>query len=348
MTKQTQGGSKKGRFKDVKLLVADYDQNIRMLIKQVLENFGFRDITIVRNGEEARRALMRQPVDLLISEWVMEPMGGIELLDFIRLSKDSPCRDLPVIFLTGKAEEHDVIFARNKGVTEFVVKPFTASTLSHRIIQVVDNPRSFVMSKNFVGPDRRRGRANPDKECNRINPEEMSKTAKYLGDKVIYEVQGERVVISNPNENLKKMIGGDVSAEFILDEEVVKAAQEVILAKASEFAGWVRIDLKSLDEAYRLLEKSPNDRGILDDIAGTALTVKSQSGMFGYDLATQVAKTFYNFLSLRPEVNDIGLLVIRKHIDLLFVIFHQEITGSGEKIGEEALDMLNALIKKAS
>lgn len=141
---------------NIKVLVADDDRRIAHIIRQVLESLGFKHIHIARDGEKALQILQNEPVDMIITDWQMAPMDGMSLVKYLRTAEDSPNRFMPIIMLTGNAEREHVEMARDIGVTEFVVKPFSAKTLCDRIVLLIDNPRSFIMSKKFVGPDRRR------------------------------------------------------------------------------------------------------------------------------------------------------------------------------------------------
>ena len=145
----------------IKVLIADDDRRISMIIRQVLESLGFKDISVARDGENALNILSGDRVDMLITDWQMAPMDGISLVRHLRTSEDSPNRFMPIIMMTGNAEREHVELARDIGVTEFVVKPFSAKTLCDRIVLLIDNPRSFIMSKRFIGPDRRRRIAGP-------------------------------------------------------------------------------------------------------------------------------------------------------------------------------------------
>lgn len=146
---------------NIRVLIADDDKRIALIVRQVLENLGFKEIHMARDGEKALSILTADGVDMLITDWQMAPMDGISLVKYLRTSEDSPNRFIPIIMLTGNAEREHVELARDAGVTEFVVKPFSARTLCDRIILLIDNPRSFVMNKRFVGPDRRRRNATP-------------------------------------------------------------------------------------------------------------------------------------------------------------------------------------------
>ena len=91
----------------------------------------------------------------------MEPGDGFDLVDMIRNEPDSPNRYLPVIMLTGHSEKERVEMARDHGVTEFLVKPVTPKDLLARVLAIIENPRPFVRSTDYFGPDRRR-RESPD------------------------------------------------------------------------------------------------------------------------------------------------------------------------------------------
>ncbi len=143
-------------LKRIDILIADPDARIRSLVCDVLESCGFSNIMQTSNGEEALEKLQSKNVDLLITDWRMAPVNGIQLIDYLRTHKDSPSPYLPIIMLTGRAEHKDVSAARDIGVTEFLVKPFTAKALYERLIMVIENPRSFIISNEYLGPDRRR------------------------------------------------------------------------------------------------------------------------------------------------------------------------------------------------
>jgi len=335
------------RLRHINVLVADEDERIGKLVYHVLHSFGFREVHIVTSPADAVRVLKKAPIDFVITEWPMQLQDNEDLIHFIRTSEESPKRDVPIIVLTGRAERPDVLRARDSGTTEFVVKPFTAKTLSHRIIQIIDNPRQFVTTTNFVGPDRRRARATgPNAADNRMPAREMEKHAVVVGNDTIYNIHGQKVIISKPNEILKDAIGRDVSAEFLLDEEAVKKAQEVIFEMRHDYMEWVAIDLSRLEFASKELSKRPDDSKQRATLAEVAFAIKSQAGTFGYNLASAVAKQLHDYVQSLRTVDPAALTVIKKHSDTLLVIFHQEIQGTGEKLGEEVLVGLKMLIDK--
>jgi len=150
-----------GNLAKVGVLIADGDRRIAMVVREVLESLGFAAIHLAHDGGEAIQIMNKERIDMLITDWRMAPMDGISLVKYLRTDKDSPNRFVPIIMLTGYVGKEHVEIARDVGVTEFVVKPFSAKTLCDRIVLLIDNPRGFVMNKNFVGPDRRRRQVLP-------------------------------------------------------------------------------------------------------------------------------------------------------------------------------------------
>ena len=140
----------------ITVLVMDDDVQMNKVVRDMLDAIGFEKIHTARDGASAIKLLQQKPIDMVLTDWRMEPMDGINFTKFIRTSPDSPNRYLPIIMMTGQGEKEDVELARDTGVNEFLVKPFTVKSLMERIITVIENPRNFVMAKSFKGPDRRR------------------------------------------------------------------------------------------------------------------------------------------------------------------------------------------------
>lgn len=139
------------------ILMAENDPDLSFLIRQVLISLGFKNVTVATDGREALdKALGRQEYDIILTDWEMQPMSGIDFVHHLRTLVPPPNRYAPVIMLTGRTSLEDVKRARDAGVTEFLAKPFTASDLLRRIQAVVKSPRQFIIADEFSGPDRRR------------------------------------------------------------------------------------------------------------------------------------------------------------------------------------------------
>jgi len=145
----------------LKVLVVDDNSNVQRLIGDVLRAGGVGQVETANDGVHARAMLARWDPHVVFSDWNMPVMGGLELTRSIRQAAVRPDRripnpQVPVILVTGSRSEADVQMARKAGVNEFVIKPFTPAGLLSRIQLVLTKPRPFIISEDYIGPDRRR------------------------------------------------------------------------------------------------------------------------------------------------------------------------------------------------
>lgn len=126
------------------------------LLRDVLQVMGFGQIIVVVEGSAALKELAASDFDLIFCDWRMKGMNGLEFTKTVRaLSNTNKCYT-PIIMLTGYAKQEDVEIARDAGVTEYMIKPFGIKSLCSKIKSIVENPRSFVITNSYKGPDRRR------------------------------------------------------------------------------------------------------------------------------------------------------------------------------------------------
>lgn len=149
------------KFGKLSVLVVEDTGPMLKLIVSVLESLGVGQVYSAPNGERGFETFRRVNPDIVISDWHMEPMSGIDLTREIRTHPYSPNRTAPVILITGYNAMSRVSEARDAGVTEFLIKPFSANDLARRLAHVINRPRDFVDYHAYFGPDRRR-RSMPD------------------------------------------------------------------------------------------------------------------------------------------------------------------------------------------
>ena len=137
-------------------LIIDDNASMRAIIRNILKELKVESIREAQDGGEALNLLKEIQFDMIISDWNMKPMNGLQFVRSIRLSKDNPNRYVPVIMVTAYTELGQVVTARDAGITEFLAKPVSARSLFSRIKAVIENHRQFVRSQNFFGTDRRR------------------------------------------------------------------------------------------------------------------------------------------------------------------------------------------------
>ncbi len=142
-------------LKPISFLIVDDRPYMRRVIKGILETLGCKRIDEAREGGEALAIMQSWAPDIVLTEALLSPMGGVELLKAVRADK-GPLKFTPLIMITSETRREKVVMARNAGVTEYVAKPFNAKSLILRIREVIERPRPFVSVGIYFGPDRRR------------------------------------------------------------------------------------------------------------------------------------------------------------------------------------------------
>jgi two-component system chemotaxis response regulator CheY len=112
------------------LVVDDYSTMVR-IIRNLLKQLGFQDIDEASDGATALDKMRGKQYGLVISDWNMEPMSGYDLLKQVR--SDPSLRGTRFIMVTAESKTENVIAAKQAGVDNYIVKPFNAQTLQHKI-----------------------------------------------------------------------------------------------------------------------------------------------------------------------------------------------------------------------
>lgn len=144
------------RFERLKILVVDDNQHMRKLVVTILQAFGVLQVYEATDGENAWRVFGDLNPDIILLDWQMTGMTGLEFVKLARTSPDSPNPFVPIIMLTGHTHVDHVRLARDAGANEFLAKPVSVKAILSRLTAVIDHPRSFVRSKSYFGPCRRR------------------------------------------------------------------------------------------------------------------------------------------------------------------------------------------------
>jgi len=141
---------------NLNVLVADSNQYMLKIIRTMLRGFGISNIREANDGAVALEELNTHLIDIVIADYALETLNGVELMELLRGAEDSPNRFVPVIMLSAYTEKWRIEAARDAGVTEFLSKPLCANDLYLRLVEVIEKPRQFVRTNRYIGPDRRR------------------------------------------------------------------------------------------------------------------------------------------------------------------------------------------------
>jgi len=121
--------------KNMKILLVDDFATMRKVIKNLLKQTGYNNVSEAEDGVEALKALKSEKMDFIISDWNMPNMTGLELLKAVRA--DSGLKSLPFLMVTAEGLQENVMAAVKAGVSNYIVKPFTADVLNEKIEKIL-------------------------------------------------------------------------------------------------------------------------------------------------------------------------------------------------------------------
>lgn len=121
--------------KDMPVLVVDDYKTMLRILRNLLQQLGFTNVDEATDGKTALQKLREKEFSFIISDWNMEPMTGLELLKAVRADKD--LQHIPFIMVTAESKSENVIAAKEAGVSNYIVKPFTAETLRSKMVSVL-------------------------------------------------------------------------------------------------------------------------------------------------------------------------------------------------------------------
>ncbi|QDW67765.1 response regulator [Luteimonas granuli] len=120
----------------MRVLIVDDFSTMRRIIKNLLSDLGFNNSVEAEDGHSALAVLRRETIELVVTDWNMPGMSGIELLRAIRA--DPQLRPLPVLMVTAEAKREQIIEAAQTGVNGYIIKPFTAQTLEEKLGKIFE------------------------------------------------------------------------------------------------------------------------------------------------------------------------------------------------------------------
>ncbi len=132
------------------IICLDADREWLSILSRELKSIGMRNVQTVTDPKMALGHLQHSDIDLVVID------HNLKFAKFLRHSKASPNREVPIIMMTTQVRPEDIFAMRDAGVNEIAVKPCSINQLLQRIEAIASNPRRFVWSDEFAGPDRRR------------------------------------------------------------------------------------------------------------------------------------------------------------------------------------------------
>ncbi len=119
---------------NMKIMVVDDMSTMRRIVKNILKQLGFANVDEAENGKEALDKLRADKFGFVVSDWNMPVMTGIDMLRAIRA--DEGLKHIPVLMVTAEAKKENIVEAVQAGVSNYIVKPFTAESLQDKMAKI--------------------------------------------------------------------------------------------------------------------------------------------------------------------------------------------------------------------
>jgi two-component system, chemotaxis family, chemotaxis protein CheY len=119
---------------NMKVLIVDDFATMRRILKNILKQIGMKNISEAENGKAALKELKKEKFDLVLCDWNMPEMPGIELLNQVR--SDDALKSIPFVMVTAEAKKENILEAVKAGVSSYIVKPFTAETVNEKLQKI--------------------------------------------------------------------------------------------------------------------------------------------------------------------------------------------------------------------
>jgi CheY-like chemotaxis protein len=339
------------------LVVEDNDYMLDVFAN-ALKRMGFTRTFRARGGKEAVDYLRNstksfagsEQIDIVISDLVMSPITGQHVLQWLRDDKASPNRFMPFILISGAADRVNVEAARERGVSEFMAKPFSVENVYKVLQRLIDNPRQYVTTQNYFGPDRRRSKSGPPMGSERRKPDESHATIVYSKDRVERSKTDSGVWLFKLPNYLKQKMGSNAARQpFVLPLEVLSSAETELKREAQGFLGWAKSYLDRLSAQVGEAKNKFGERNTnFDEINLIAHELRGQGGTFGYPLITIFAKSLYELTKPPCAQDDAMLEIVKAHIDTMRAVFREDIEGDGGEIGQQLFKGLKMAVAKYS
>ena len=313
------------KLKNIHVLVVEDIAPVRDLMAAVLKEQGVGKISQASEGEMAYETYCRVRPDIIITDWMMPGMDGLELINKIRTSPDSPDKTIPIIMMTGYGSSQRIATARDAGVTEFLVKPFSAGEVSKRVMNIIKQPRDFIIGPAYKGPDRRRKKSSPPRDGEEQRASEESS-----------------VEVIKANHLLQAKVGlGNISEDDLL------RSQSIIEKNNINFVPIANQFLQQFREALDIVKlETHTNRKSIERVINPVMQIKANARIFKYNLLGDLASIMLNFLEGMNELDDDSLSIIEAHYLTISRMVQDNMSGDGGEDGKSFEDELNAACKR--
>lgn len=306
----------------LKILIVEDIMPMRDLIVELLTAMGVGQVFSAPNGDAGYRLYCSKKPDIILTDWHMPVLDGIGMIQKIRKDPQSHNRTIPIIMVTGFSSLEKIKYARDRGVTEFLIKPFSASQLSARIEHVIKSPRDVIITPQFIGPDRRR------------KPDDNSKDSGRTGN------PPPKSIPADTSLQLKTGYGKIEERRIAMSQNVLNNADVNFMPIAMGF-------LKDLQDIVETSQANNTlGRQAIEEMIYPIMQIKSSALVFKYTLVGNLAGIMLSFLeSLNDFDNDV-LKIITAHHHTISHLLNSNIKEQSEIEGKDFEDELQKACKR--
>lgn len=335
------------RLRNCSVLVVDDSAASRTLVATTLHDIGIGIVNTVPHGAAAIEYLQHSanssmsgptpPVDLVISEWDMEPVGGLMLMHWLRRSSRTPDHFMRMVIMSGALDVEKVEAARAAGVNAMFTKPFTIKGLKKHLVSVLDGNPAYFKTATYFGPNRRRRRV------------ELVLVERRLIEHPHREILGagrdvEVGCFDLPN-TLGQIIEGRPRSH--VDYSHHDAAREQLVPYREDFTDWVKRDVSVLRLAFRTADDNPAMRSRnLSVMHGVVMRLEREGAYMDYPLISALAHTLKNALKTDLRLWRDTADIFDAAIKGLETVVRARIQGHGGSLGGALHDSLSRMDQK--
>lgn len=326
------------------------------MLHNALKALSIGEVFTANSNEEALNVIKRlntyEPrerldmVDFVLCDLEDTPIGGIDLLRWVRMHRESPNRFLPVVLMANAFEPVDIKEARGFGATHFLVKPVTVDALADRLLTVINRPRQFIFSPTYFGPDRRGADKTVEDERRALTDLDVLVIRTPLQDNLDGLPRDGLIRYFRPPNHLKSKSGISGKKDGVFTEGAVDRARREVRKTSETYLETAAEYVTSLSTIVADAAKYEDRGEHFYRINNLANQFGLQGETFGYPLLTMIGHSLSRFTSDSSPNDQQSLDLVKAHIDSLNVVLRNKIAGDGGAAGKELVDHLQAAIKQ--
>ncbi len=355
-------------LKKLHLLVLDSSQFTLDLFAQVGRNLGIGRTTVINNSTDAIAFIKQHSaigsnvhfadtIDLLITDWDIEPISGLNMLKWVREERSSPNRFMPVVMSSPFPTGDMVAETRNNGAEDFLAKPFSVKMMTDRLLSIINDQRGYILTSQYFGPERRRRAMYTAKE--RRDPyrpvSQLSITKELLESNLQDYLRDAKVISIARGTPLKeKLLGGGVVSEAVgLDQSLLVKAEGALARMGNDYADWsfglINLMYKELGNLTMIAPEkrafTPTAITPMKKLQKIANQMRGEGSTFGYPLISKFGNSLHAYGDM-VFISQHLVALLQAHLDAIRIVLKDKIKESESPEANQLVKMLEMAKRK--